>query len=163
MKNSKQWLAGLALALPMALIGAQAMAADVGVSVTVGQPGFYGRIDIGPPPPPAAFIYAQPVIIQQLRGPAYPPLYLRVPPGYERHWDKHCRRYDACGRPVYFVRDDWYRHQYVERRDGYRGDRDGRGDRGDRDGDRGHGRDRDHERGNGHGNGNGHGRGNDRD
>lgn len=138
--NTKQWLAGLALGL----LGAQAMAADVGVSVTVGQPGFYGRIDIGGPPPPAAFIYAQPLVIQQLRGPAYAPLYLRVPPGHEKHWDKHCRRYDACGRPVYFVRDDWYQRNYGERREGRRDDWDD---------DRGHG----------HGKGHGHGRGHDRD
>ena len=27
-----------------------------------------------------------------------------------RHWRKHCARYDACGRPVYFVQEDWYRN-----------------------------------------------------
>ena len=42
-----------------------AFAADVGVSVTVGQPGFYGRIDIGNAPPPV-LIYPQPVVIQRV-------------------------------------------------------------------------------------------------
>ena len=38
-----------------ALFGAFAaptFAADVGVSITVGQPGFYGQLDIGNAPPP---------------------------------------------------------------------------------------------------------------
>ena len=39
-----------------------AFAADVGVSVNIGQPGFYGRLDIGGYPPPA-LIYAQPRFI----------------------------------------------------------------------------------------------------
>jgi hypothetical protein len=90
-----------------------AFAADVGVSVTVGQPGFYGRIDIGIFPPPRV-VYEQPVIIQ--RPPqvvVVAPIYLHVPPGHEKHWSKHCAHYHACDRPVYFVRDDWYNDVYV--------------------------------------------------
>jgi hypothetical protein len=34
-------------------------------------------------------------------------VYLRVPPGHRRNWSRFCGRYDACGRPVLFVRDDW--------------------------------------------------------
>lgn len=93
--------------------GQSAFAADVGVSISVGDPRFYGRIDIGQMPPPRV-IYEQPVIIQ--RPPTYvvrEPLYLRVPPGHAKHWKKHCARYQACGRPVYFVRDDWYTDVYV--------------------------------------------------
>ncbi len=36
-------------------------------------------------------------------------------PGHEKHWRKHCAQYNACGRPVYFVRDDWYNNEYVPR------------------------------------------------
>jgi hypothetical protein len=43
------------------------------------------------------------------------PVYLRVPPGHEKHWSKHCGKYGACGQPVYFVREDWYQTQYVPR------------------------------------------------
>ncbi len=91
---------------------ASAYAADVGVSVNVGEPGFFGSLDIGGYPPPQT-VYAQPVIID--RGPGYDaqPLYLRVPVGYESDWRRHCREYNACGRPVYFVRDDWYRNVYA--------------------------------------------------
>ena len=68
-------------------------------------PGVYGRIDIGNAPPPPV-IYPQPLIIERPAvqlGQA--PLYLRVPPGHEKHWGKHCRKYNACGQPVYFVRE----------------------------------------------------------
>ncbi len=41
-------------------------ATDVGVSISVGQPGFYGRIDIGNAPPPV-LVYPQPVVIQPVR------------------------------------------------------------------------------------------------
>jgi hypothetical protein len=90
-----------------------AFAADVGVSVTVGQPGFYGRIDIGNAPPPV-LIYPQPVVIQKVYvAQPPPPLYLHVPPGHAQKWSKHCHKYDACSRPVYFVKDDWYNNVYV--------------------------------------------------
>ena len=80
-----------------------ALAADVGVSVNIGQPGFYGRIDIGNVPQPQ-LIYSAPVIIQQVPvGVVRQPIYLRVPPGHEKKWNKHCRKYNACGQPVYFV------------------------------------------------------------
>jgi hypothetical protein len=35
-------------------------------------------------------------------------VYLWVPPGHRKNWRKHCGQYQACGVPVYFVRDDWY-------------------------------------------------------
>ena len=36
-----------------------------------------------------------------------------MPPGYERDWGRHCGAYNACGQPVYFVRDDWYTNVYA--------------------------------------------------
>lgn len=158
----------LALGAVGALTTGAAQAADVGVSISIGEPGFYGRIDLGNVPRPS-LIYAEPVIIERVRvRPA--PIYLRVPPGHERHWSKHCHRYGACGQPVYFVRDDWYQRVYVphhrdyyyegrwyDRREGWR---DGPRDR-DRDGVPDY-RDRDHGRGNDHGRGHGHGKGHDK-
>jgi len=91
-----------------------ALAADVGVSVTVGQPGYYGRIDIGNFPQPQ-LIYAQPVVIEPVPvGVVGQPLYLHVPPGHAKNWRKHCGKYNACGQPVYFVSDDWYNNVYVK-------------------------------------------------
>jgi hypothetical protein len=128
---------------------APAFAADVGVSINIGQPGFYGQIDIGNVPQPR-LVYPQPVVIQ--RSPEFvsaPPIYLHVPPGHEKHWTKHCAEYNACGRRVYFVRDDWYNNEYVPR---YRhGDGDHGGDHGGGHGHgRGHDKDHDHEEDHGH-------------
>lgn len=105
----KRFLIGVALAT----LVSSALAADVGVSVSIGQPGFYGRIDIGNVPQPQ-LIYATPVIIQTVPvGVVRQPIYLRVPPGHEKKWSKHCRKYNACGRPVYFVQQDWYTNVYA--------------------------------------------------
>jgi hypothetical protein len=89
-----------------------AFAADVAVSVSIGDPGFYGRIDIGGYPPPQ-YIYRRPIIIE--REVERPPIYMRVPPGHAKHWSKHCREYNACGERVYFVQDSWYNREYVPR------------------------------------------------
>lgn len=132
------------------LLSAPVFAADVGVSVSVNQPGLYGRVDIGSFPAPQ-LIYPQPVLIQPAPvAVVQQPLYLHVPPGHARKWRKYCGRYDACGRPVLFVQDRWYNDVYVP---GYRA-RHGDHDRGDRY--EGHG---DHDRGGRHeGHGHGHGR-----
>jgi len=88
-----------------------ALAADVAVSVSIGDPRFYGRIDIGDFPQPR-LVYPAPVVIERVHV-VREPLYLRVPPGHEKHWAKHCAEYDACGRPVYFVEDGWYNTVYA--------------------------------------------------
>jgi hypothetical protein len=119
--------------LPAALLSALCVpvfAANVGVSVTAGQPGFYGQLDIGGVPTPQ-LVYPQPVVIQ--RAPEYAaaaPIYLHVPPGHEKHWHKHCAEYNACGRPVYFVSDDWYNKQYVPHYQNQHGDHGEHGDHG---------------------------------
>jgi hypothetical protein len=91
--------------------GAQlAHASDLNVGVSVaGQisPGVYGRVDIGNTPPPV--VYAQPVVVvQQPRPVAVAPIYMNVPPGHAKHWEKHCHKYNACGQPVYFVKTAEY-------------------------------------------------------
>jgi hypothetical protein len=123
---------------------APTFAGDVGVSISVAQPGFYGQINIGNIPHPPV-VYAQPVVIAQ--APEYvsaPPIYLHVPPGHEKHWSKHCAEYNACGRPVYFVRDDWYNNEYVPKY----------GHQGNDDSEHGHGNGHHKDHGKGHGNGN---------
>jgi hypothetical protein len=112
MNNSKKYLG---LALLACALHTSASAANVGVSINISEPGFYGRIDVGRVPAPM-LIYLQAVIIEQ--RPAHvlrQPIYLRVPPGHEKKWDKHCRRYNACGQPVFFVQDGWYRDVYAPR------------------------------------------------
>jgi hypothetical protein len=125
----------LACALAASLLHTAAQAADVGVSINVSQPGFYGRIDVGRVPGPMV-IYPQPIIIEQRPMTVVrQPIYLRVPPGHEKNWGRYCNRYGACGQPVYFVQDNWYREVYAPR---FYEDRGGR-DQG-RDNGRGHGK-----------------------
>ena len=104
-----------ATAIAVAAIATPAFAADVGVSITVGSPGFFGRIELGDFRAPPV-LYTRPVVIvRPPRGVVVEPIYLRVPPGHSKNWKKYCARYDACGRPVYFVKDDWYRNVYAPR------------------------------------------------
>lgn len=142
-----------------------ALPAFAQLSITFAEPGAYGRIDIGGDMPRPELIEQKPILVDRVAS--GPPVYLRVPMGYEKHWKRNCAQYRACGYPVYFVRDDWYRRVYEpryrsaraeraaidlsaerrsrkdrddgdDRRDDKRDDRDrGKGDRGD---DRGRGR-----------------------
>jgi len=106
----KRLLVGLVLA--SAAVAGPALA-GVGFSIDIGEPGFYGQLDVGGGYQPRV-LYSRPVIVE--RGArALSPVYLRVPAGQERNWSNYCGRYQACDRPVYFVRDDWYRNEYAPR------------------------------------------------
>jgi hypothetical protein len=86
-------------------------AADVGISISLGQPGFYGQLDIGSYPAPR-LVYAEPRIVEQVVV-VQQPVYLHVQAVQIQHWDQHCHEYQACNRPVYFVEDGWYNEVYV--------------------------------------------------
>ncbi len=96
----------------IAVTAAPAFAADVGLSLSISQPGLYGRIDIGGFPQPQ-LLSPSPVIILRSEGVVREPLYLHVPPGHAKKWSKHCHKYNACGQPVYFVQENWYNNEYV--------------------------------------------------
>ncbi len=64
--------------------------AQTNVSINIGQPGFYGRIDIGNYGPPPVYM-AQPIIVERHYRSNVQPVYLRVPPGHRKNWKKHCR------------------------------------------------------------------------
>ena len=57
----------------------------------------------------------QPVIVERQVRYVGQPVYLRVPEGHRKHWDKHCREYNACGQQVFFVQDGWYNNTYAPR------------------------------------------------
>ena len=61
-------------------------AARAQISVSIGQPGVYGRIAIGGYPPPA-LIYPEPVIVHPAPV-MHPPVYLRVPPKHMKQWQR---------------------------------------------------------------------------
>ncbi len=120
------------------LLGAAAAApawsaVDIGVGVTIREPGVYGHIEIGNRPPPPV-LYPQPVVIARPTVVvAQPPLYLYVPPGHAKDWGKHCGKYNACARKVYFVQESWVQEEYKRSHRGKgapkhaRGDGDGEG------------------------------------
>jgi hypothetical protein len=164
MKNKSALIGPALVALGLCAAFATPAMADVGVSINIGEPNFFGRIDIGDAPRPVLRA-PRPVIIE--RGPpefVEEPIYLHVPANESRDWRRYCGHYDACGRPVYFVQDTWYRNVYAphyrehreefdrryhERHDEHHdmhGER--RDDRHDdhRDHDRGHDRDHDRDR-----------------
>ena len=123
--SSSSFCEALALVAVFAAATASAQT-SVGVSVSVNQPGVYGRIDIGNMPPPPV-IYAKPIIYAPPRvRVVQEPMYLYVPPGHQKNWGKHCKRYNACGQPVYFVRESWVRERY-EHEHGGKGGKGGHG------------------------------------
>ncbi|MEO7152894.1 MAG: hypothetical protein ABIX46_14450 [Burkholderiaceae bacterium] len=137
----------------LATFAGLASAGNISLSVS-GEvsPGVYGRVDVGPTRP--VLVYEQPVIITRpvrvVSAPP-PPLYLAVPPGHAKHWSKHCGRYNACARQVYFVRSSEYAPVYVDRgqyrdHDRYEERHDGHGK----------GKDKEKEKGKGKGHGRGH-------
>jgi hypothetical protein len=95
----------------MTLVAAPALAADVGISIGIGDPNFYGHIVIGNAPPPV-LVYSEPVVIVRSEV-VMEPIYLRVRAGHAQNWSRYCGEYNACGRPVYFVRDDYYNDVYA--------------------------------------------------
>ncbi|HKD54982.1 MAG TPA: hypothetical protein VKB72_12280 [Steroidobacteraceae bacterium] len=123
----------LGAALPLARAQSVSISADITGEVV---PGVYGHVVIGNGAPPPPVVYAQPVVAVPatvvVGAPVLEPIYLHVPPGHARNWRKHCHEYNACNRPVYFVRS-------AEYEPGYRPDHDHDHDHG-----HGHGHDRDH-------------------
>jgi hypothetical protein len=116
----------LSIALVLVLAAGVCRAGDLNIHVMLSgevAPGVYGQVQLGNERPPP-LVYAQPMLIEPQAAPP-PAVYLHVPPGHARNWRKHCREYNACNRPVYFVRSQEYEPAYG------RGDRDYR--RGDRD------------------------------
>lgn len=97
---------GLLSAFLLTGVASTAAAADVGVSIGVAQPGVYGRIDIGRFADPV-LVQATPIVVQHTV--VHEPVYLWVPDAHRRDWRHSCSRYGACGVPVYFVQDRWYR------------------------------------------------------
>jgi hypothetical protein len=101
-----------AYAATLLLLGASSVEAQYGNVIISGEvrPGVYGRVEIGNAPPPV-LVYPQPVVIVREPRPVQP-VYLHVPPGHAKKWSKHCHKYNACNRPVYFVKSREYDPDY---------------------------------------------------
>ncbi len=85
----------IAVAITATAITIPAFAADAEVSVKVGQPGLYGRLDIDG--------YRQPRVIESLPM-SRPPIYLRVPLRQSKHWGGQCRELSANNERTFFAR-----------------------------------------------------------
>ncbi|MDQ6684338.1 MAG: hypothetical protein M3Z16_04355 [Pseudomonadota bacterium] len=144
------------LALVIAAGTAGTAVAQTSVSIGINQPGVYGRINLGDVPRPALY-RAEPVIIARPRVVVeQQPVYLYVPTVQQQNWRSYCGRYNACGQPVYFVRDEWVRERYEHEHPGWNRGRHRGWDKHD---ERGHDRDRGDDRGDDRGRGhNKHGR-----
>ena len=107
------------LALVLAIGAVSTATAQTSVSIGINQPGVYGRINIGNVPPPALY-RAEPIIIAPPRVVVErQPVYLYVSPTHEQNWGRYCGQYNACGQPVYFVRDEWVRERYESEHPGW--------------------------------------------
>jgi hypothetical protein len=93
------------------------LAASLGMGVVAhaedADPGIYGQLDISKFKRPPV-IRRQPVVADRsARRSSAKPIYLHVPPGQEWHWYAHCRTYQACSVPVYFVTESWFVNVYL--------------------------------------------------
>lgn len=86
------------------------------VSASMGQPGFFGQLNIDGYPPPQVR-YRQPIAIGRVAINRQP-IYLHVPTSHSKQWKKYCRNYNACDERVLFVRSNWYNREYVTRYQG---------------------------------------------
>lgn len=130
------------VSIALLLAAGMCRAGDLNIHVMLSgevAPGVYGQVHIGNEPAPP-LVYAQPMLIEPQAAPP-PPVYLHVPPGHARNWRKHCREYNACNRPVYFVRSEEYNPAYEREHDS---ERDRPENERSRHGDEGHHRDHEH-------------------
>lgn len=108
----------------------QTFADDLGINVLLSgeiKPGVYGQVQIGNAPRPVV-VYDQPrLIVIDKRYAHDEPVYLHVPPGHAKHWNKHCREYHACERRVYFVRSQEYEPEYQREHEHHKGHKHGKG------------------------------------
>lgn len=128
----------LIAAAGLALVAASGMAEAASWSIVV-EPGVFGRVAIGGYATAPLVYEAQPVValgdgqvVEQAADPRYvgddggvpvysppadvpSPVYLWVPEWQRTHWAQACNGYGACGVPVYFVQDGWYRDNVMRR------------------------------------------------
>ncbi len=113
---NKKIIASLLLSLS-ALPGLPAMADDLGINVILeGEvaPGVYGRVELGNDSRPDIYYREPMIIVSDSKYARSRPVYLHVPPGHAKNWGKHCSKYRACDRPVYFVRSAEYDEHYTD-------------------------------------------------
>ncbi len=107
---NKTVLTAIGALIATAAVAAPALAPDDLSSL--GQPGFYGRLELGDDSPRPEIYFSEPRLVEPVAE-YEDSIYLRVRQGESREWELYCSQYQACGRYVYFVNDDWYTAVYV--------------------------------------------------
>ena len=100
-------------AFVLATVAPLAAVADKAETIT-GEvtPGVYGRVDTAKHPNPK-LVYEHAMFIEApTDGGKVQPIYLHVPPDHAKNWKKHCKAYDACKTPVFFVKSAEYEPGY---------------------------------------------------
>jgi hypothetical protein len=87
------------------------LCASVAHAQSMGQPGFYGRIEIGTAQQPPLLI--SDAVMGNPGVYTGQPVYMHVPPAHAYAWSRYCNLYGACDWMVYFVDNDWYDTVYV--------------------------------------------------
>jgi len=85
----------IAAAFSVTAISTPVHAADAGVPVGSGQPGFYDLLDIGIFPPPQVIYLRPKTVNREVSDHHHPPLNQHVPVEHARHLSKKCREYNA--------------------------------------------------------------------
>jgi hypothetical protein len=117
----------LILMLSLAAVGGALATTNIGVSIGIGGPGQYGRIDINNYPQPV-LVMPQPVVVMPTPVAVYQrPIYLYVPSTHRNDWRRYCGQYGACGQPVYFVQESWVRERYAKEHPHQHGKKNGHG------------------------------------
>lgn len=97
-----------------------ANANDLGINVVLEgeiKPGVYGRVELNKNSHPA-LVYADPhIVVVDEHHHHKDPVYLHVPPGHAKDWAKHCHKYNACSRSVYFVKSEEYKKKHKKHKE----------------------------------------------
>jgi hypothetical protein len=106
----------VAVAVAFAMAAPLAGAADKSAAAVITgaiAPGIYGRVDMANRTKPP-LVYQQPMFIEQPENATgvIEPVYLHVPPDHAKNWKKFCEKYEACDKPVYFVKSAEYEPGY---------------------------------------------------
>jgi hypothetical protein len=106
----------VAVAVALAMAAPLAGAADKSAAAVITgaiAPGIYGRVDMANRAKPP-LVYQYPMFIEAPENAAsvVEPLYLHVPPDHAKNWKKFCEKYEACDKPVFFVKSAEYEPGY---------------------------------------------------
>lgn len=83
------------------------------LTISYGEPGWYGRLELGPDYPRPQRVYGELRLGKRfVTSHRLPVEFYHVPRIHYLRWGEFCRLYHACNKPVYFVTNRWYNTTY---------------------------------------------------